>query len=164
MIGKRSRLTIFVAAVILLPALISHLVPARRDFDPKPIARLRHRQPEVVLIGDSVLGGAINSSLFASKTGMRDVELLWNGGAASAAWYLLLKNYVVASGIHPRLVCIFFRERMLTDATFRTTPTYRRFLGVDPAREGAGLSGHPARVTRRKRKARLAASSTGSTR
>ena len=54
--------------------------------------------------------------------------MLWNGGAASAAWYLLLKNYVVASGIHPRLVCIFFRERMLTDATFRTTPTYRRFL------------------------------------
>ena len=60
--------------------------------------------------------------------GQKDVELLWNGGAASAAWYLLLKNYVVASGIHPQLVCIFFRERMLTDATFRTTPTYRRFL------------------------------------
>jgi len=127
-IGKRSFLVIFVAAVVLLPALISHLIPARRDFDPKPISRLRHRQPEVVLIGDSVLGGSIDPSLFAKMTGMRDVELLWNGGAASAAWYLLLKNYVVASGIHPRLVCIFFRERMLTDATFRTTPTYRRFL------------------------------------
>jgi hypothetical protein len=59
---------------------------------------------------------------------VQQVEVLWNGGAASAAWYLLLKNYVVASGIHPRLLCIFFRERMLTDATFRTTPTYRRFL------------------------------------
>ena len=95
---------------------------------------------------------------------MRDVELLWNGGAASAAWYLLLKNYVVASGIHPRLVCIFFRERMLTDATFRTTPTYRRFLGVDPAREGAGLSVHPPATTSRKKKTSLAASSTGFTR
>ena len=128
MIGKRSFLVIFVAAVVLLPALISHLIPARRDFDPKPISHLRHRQPEVVLIGDSVLGGSIDPSLFAKMTGMHDVELLWNGGAASAAWYLLLKNYVVASGIHPRLVCIFFRERMLTDATFRTTPTYRRYL------------------------------------
>jgi len=127
-IGKRWFLVIFVAAVVLLPALISHLIPARRDFDPKPISHLRHRQPEVVLIGDSDLGGSIDPSLFAKITGMRDVELLWNGGAASAAWYLLLKNYVVASGIHPRLVCIFFRERMLTDATFRTTPTYRRFL------------------------------------
>ncbi len=128
MIGKRSRLTIFVAAVILLPAFISHLVPTRRDFDSKPIAHLRKKQPEVVLIGDSVLGGSIDPALFARETGVKDVELLWNGGAASAAWYLLLKNNVVASGIHPRLVCIFFRERMLTDATFRTTPTYRRFL------------------------------------
>jgi hypothetical protein len=127
-IGKRWFLVIFVAAVVLLPALISHLIPARGDFDPKPISRLRHRQPEVVLIGDSVLGGSIDPLLFAKMTGTRDVELLWNGGAASAALYLLLKNYVVASGIHPRLVCIFFRERMLTDATFRTTPTYRRFL------------------------------------
>ena len=128
MIGKRSRLTIFVAAVVLLPALISHLIPARRDFDPKPIAHLRKKQPEVVLIGDSVLGGSIDPALFAREIGVNDVQLLWNGGAASAAWYLLLKNNVVASGIHPRLVCIFFRERMLTDATFRTTPTYRRFL------------------------------------
>lgn len=128
MIGKRSRLTIFAAAVLLLPALLSHLVPARRDFDSKPIAHLRKKQPEVVLIGDSVLGGSIDPALFARELGVNDVELLWNGGAASAAWYLLLKNYVVAAGIHPRLVCIFFRERMLTDATFRTTPTYRRFL------------------------------------
>ncbi|CAN5599055.1 hypothetical protein BH20VER3_BH20VER3_22030 [soil metagenome] len=123
-----SRLTIFLAAVVLVPALVSHLIPARRDFDPKPIAKLRQKQPEVVMIGDSVLGGSIDPRLFARETGLRDVEVLWNGGAASAAWYLLLKNYVVASGIHPRLVCIFFRERMLTDATFRTTPTYRRFL------------------------------------
>ncbi len=124
----RARLTIFVAAVVLLPALVSHLIPARRDFDPKPIAHLRKKQPEVVMIGDSVLGGSINPELFAKETGLRDVELLWNGGAASAAWYLLLKNYVVASGIQPQLVCIFFRERMLTDAAFRTTPTYRRYL------------------------------------
>ena len=124
----RWRLTIFVAAVILLPALIANLIPARRDFNPKPIARLQEKQPEVVLIGDSVLGGSIDPALFARETGVREVEMLWNGGAASAAWYLLLKNYVAASGIQPRLVCIFFRDRLLTDATFRTTPTYRRFL------------------------------------
>ncbi len=128
MSNGRLRLTIFLAAVVLLPALVSHLIPARRDFDPKPIKHLRKTQPDVVMIGDSVLGGSINPQLFAQETGLRDVELLWNGGAASAAWYLLLKNYVVAAEIHPQLVCIFFRERMLTDATFRTTPTYRRFL------------------------------------
>jgi hypothetical protein len=124
----RWRLTIFVAAVVLLPALISHLIPARRAFDARPIAELRQKQPEVVMIGDSVLGGSIDPVLFAKETGLRDVEMLWNGGAASAAWYLLLKNNVVAAGIHPRLVCVFFRERMLTDATFRTTDTYRPFL------------------------------------
>ncbi|MDQ3546671.1 MAG: hypothetical protein M3429_09195 [Verrucomicrobiota bacterium] len=124
----RVRLTILVAAAVLLPALVSHLIPARRDFDPKPIKHLQKQQPEVVMIGDSVLGGSINAELFAQETGLRSVELLWNGGAASAAWYLLLKNYVVAAEIQPQLVCIFFRERMLTDAAFRTNPTYRRFL------------------------------------
>jgi len=127
-VTRRSRLTIFIAAVLLLPALVSHLIPIRRDFDPKPVAHLRKKLPEIVLIGDSVLGGSIDPVLFAREVGVQQVEVLWNGGAASAAWYLLLKNYVVAAGIHPRLVCIFFRERMLTDATFRTTPTYRRFL------------------------------------
>src|SRR5262245_2041296 len=127
-VNRRSRLTIFVVAVLLLPALVSHLIPIRRDFDPKPIAHLRKKQPEIVLIGDSVLGGSIDPTLFAREVGVQQVDLLWNGGAASAAWYLLLKNYIVGSGIHPRLVCIFFRERMLTDASFRTTPTYRRFL------------------------------------
>ena len=125
---RRSRLTIFIVAVLLLPAFVSHLIPIRRDFDSKPVAHLRKKQPEIVLIGDSVLGGSIDPVLFAREVGVQQVEVLWNGGAASAAWYLLLKNYVVAGGIHPRLVCIFFRERMLTDATFRTTPTYRRFL------------------------------------
>ena len=119
---------IFVAAVLLLPALFSHLVPKRRDFDAKPIAHLRNKQPDVVLIGDSILGSSIDPQLFAEKTGARHVEMLWNGGAASAAWCLLLKNYVVPSEAYPRLVCIFFRDRLLTDATFRTTPTYRRFL------------------------------------
>ena len=63
----RFRLTIFIAAVLLLPALISHLVPVRRDFDPKPIAHLRKKQPEIVLIGDSVLGGSIQADLFARE-------------------------------------------------------------------------------------------------
>ena len=127
-IDERWRLAVFLGAILILPALISNSIPSRRDFDPKPIAHLRKNQPEMVLIGDSVLGGSIDPVLFAREVGVNRVELLWNGGAASAAWYLLLKNYVVAAGIHPRLVCIFFRERMLTDARFRTTPTYRRFL------------------------------------
>jgi hypothetical protein len=126
--GERSRLTIFVGALLLLPALIAHLLPARGDFDAKPIARLRNKQPAIVLIGDSILGSSVDPRLLAEKMGVQNVELFWNGGAASAAWYLLLKNYVVASGAHPRLVCICFRDRLLTDATFRTTPTYRRFL------------------------------------
>ena len=89
---------------------------------------MKNKQPDVVLIGDSILGSSIDPRLFAEKAGARQVEMLWNGGAASAAWYLLLKNYVVPSGIRPRLVGVFFRDRLLTDATFRTTPTYRRFL------------------------------------
>ena len=125
---ERWRLAVFLGALLILPAFVSHWIPSRRDFDSKPITHLRKKQPDVVLIGDSVLGGSIDPVVLARELGVRRAELLWNGGAASAAWYLLMKNYVVEAGIHPRLVCIFFRDRMLTDANFRTTPTYRRFL------------------------------------
>ncbi len=51
-----------------------------------------------------------------------------HGGASSAAWYFQFKNYVAESGIRPQLVCIFFRDRMLTDPRFRSEGTYRAKL------------------------------------
>jgi len=116
---------IFVAVVLTIPALLSHLLPVKKHFDSRPLERLRARRPNVVLISDSMLDNGVDTELMGQQLGGRRVELLWHGGAATAAWYFKLKNYVIASGVHPDLVCILFRDWMLTDATFRTTGTYR---------------------------------------
>lgn len=124
-----TRLWLFVALVLGLPALLNQAVPAKRPFNAKPIAQLRAKQPDLILIGDSMLDSRIDVPLLEKQLGEgRRVEALWNGGAASAGWYLMLKNYVIASEVRPRLVCIFFRDRLLTDPSFRTEGIFRGFL------------------------------------
>jgi hypothetical protein len=122
------RLLLFVAVVLLVPAIVSHLLPIKEHFDAGPIARLRARQPAIVILSDSMVDNGIDSGLLEEKLGGRRVELLWYGSSESASWYLRLKNYIVASGIHPELVCIAFRDRILTDPSFRTEGTYRSKL------------------------------------
>jgi hypothetical protein len=122
------RLVVFVAVVLIVPAVASHLAPVKTHFAAKPIAYLRAKQPQVVILSDSMVDNGIDSELLGKLLGGRRVELLWYGGAASASWYLRLKNYIVASHIHPELVCIFFRDRVLTDPRFRTEGSYRSKL------------------------------------
>ena len=123
------RLWLFVVIVLGLPAVISQLVPVKKHFDTEPVAALQEEKPDVILIGDSMLDSRIDPRLLEERLdGGQHVELLWNGGAASACWYLMLKNYVVASGIHPRLCCIFFRDRLLTEPSFRTAGIFRSYF------------------------------------
>jgi len=122
---EKSRLWLFIALVILVPALLNRLVPAKTRFNPKPIERLRAKQPDLVLIGDSMLPSRIDADWLEKKLDCR-VALVWNGGATSAWWYLALKNYVLTTEIHPKAVCIFFRDRLLTSASLRTTGIFRR--------------------------------------
>lgn len=122
------RLLIFVVVVLIVPAIASHLMPMKAHFDAKPIARLRAGKPNVVILSDSMVDNGVDSELLGKLLHGRRVELLWYGGATSASWYFRLKNYIVASGIHPELVCIFFRDRVLTDPRFRTEGSYRSKL------------------------------------
>lgn len=123
------RLWLFVVIVLGLPAMVSQLVPVRKHFDPEPISVMQAKRPDVVLIGDSMLDSRIDARLLEDRLGGgQHVELLWNGGAASACWYLMLKNYVVASGIRPRQCCIFFRDGLLTAPSFRTTRIFRSYF------------------------------------
>jgi hypothetical protein len=121
-------LLIFIACFLALPALVSWCIPLRVRFDKKPIARLQARSPDIVILSDSIVDNGIDPDLLGQLLYGRRVELLWYGGASSAAWYFQFKNYVAASGIRPQLVCIFFRDRMLTDPRFRTEGTYRAKL------------------------------------
>lgn len=127
--AETKRLCIFVALVLGVPALINQAIPVKAHFDSAPIAELRATNPDLVLIGDSMLDSRIDAPLLEEKLGGgQRVAIVWNGGAASACWYLFLKNYVAASGVRPRMVCIFFRDRLLTDASFRTGGIFRSFL------------------------------------
>ncbi|HET6643957.1 MAG TPA: hypothetical protein VFG65_00495 [Fimbriimonadales bacterium] len=128
---KRSatvQLLIFILAILLVPMALNHTLPSKTPFNRQPLERLRADRPAIVLIGDSLVHAAIDPQLLQKELRDGKVEMIWRGGAASAAWYLSLKNYVAASGVQPRWCCIFFTYDLLTNATFRTTATYRSFL------------------------------------
>ena len=55
---------------------------------------------------------------------------LLQAGSGSAFWYLALKNWVIASGIRPRVVFIFFRDTNLTDVMFRLDDQFRWSLDM----------------------------------
>ena len=58
------------------------------------------------------------------------VAPLLQAGSGSAFWYLALKNWVIASGIRPRMVLIFFRDTNLTDVMFRLDEQFRWALDL----------------------------------
>lgn len=126
--SETKRLLLFSAIVLLVPAIVSHSVHVRRKFDTRPVERLRARDPALVFIGDSMLGSRIDQDVLERALGGKRAEVLWKGGAASACWYLTLKNYVGAARVHPERVIIFFRDRMLTNASFRTDGIFRPYL------------------------------------
>ena len=63
-------------------------------------------------------GTRIDVARFTELAG-RNVAPILGAASGSAYWYLVLENYVVASGIRPRAVFIFFRDTNLTDVTWR---------------------------------------------
>lgn len=96
---------------------------ARRPFDPAPIADLARMNPAYVVIGDSMAGSRIDPALLTRLTGQRVAPLEY-AGSGTAWWYLVLKNWVVPSGIHPRRVFVFFRDTNLTDVLFKIDATW----------------------------------------
>lgn len=105
-----------------LPALES--ARERVAFRPTPIQDLQRLQPAYVFIGDSMLGTRIDPAYLQGLTG-EDVALLARAGTGSAYWYLAFKNYLVASGVKPKVVFFFFRDLNMTDPLFRLTGPFR---------------------------------------
>lgn len=98
-----------------LPALES--ARARYPFDPAPIAELQAARPGTVILGDS-MALRIDPDRLAQLSGRPAVPLI-RLATGAAHWYLLLKNYVVASGIAPDRIVVFFRDTQLTDPLWR---------------------------------------------
>lgn len=112
------------------PSYVPALEPARarEPFDPTPIEELRAFPPGLVVIGDS-MAGRIQKRRLEQLSGEVVAPLLRNA-TGSAHWYLIFKNYVVASGVQPKAVIVFFRETNLTDPMFRLGDPYR--VNADP--------------------------------
>lgn len=122
------RLTFFVVAAIVGAAiLVRPFTAVHEQFDKALLQRLQERQPDFVFIGDSMLGYSIDPKRLEDLTGKK-IEVLWYGGAASAAWYLYLKNFVAGGGLHPRRIFIFTHDEVLTEPRFRTTGKYAQQL------------------------------------
>jgi hypothetical protein len=104
-----------------LPALESRR--PRRPFNAGAVDYVRETEPGYVTIGDS-MAGRIDPEVLAELASVPVVPLPLNA-TGPAYWYLVLKNWVAASGARPRLVFIFFRDTLLTDVTFRLDGPYR---------------------------------------
>ncbi len=113
------------AAARATPSYLPALEPARarEPFDPTPIDELRAVPPGLVIIGDS-MAGRIHKRRLEELTREPVAPLLRNA-TGSAHWFLIFKNYVVASGVKPRAVIVFFRDTNLTDPMFRLGHPYR---------------------------------------
>jgi len=101
----------------------------RRPFDAGPREAITRQNPGYVVIGDSMAGSRIEPPLLGRLTG-QTVFPLFLAGSGSAWWYLALKNWVIASGSHPRRTFIFFRDTNLTDPFFRAEGQYRWSLDL----------------------------------
>jgi hypothetical protein len=96
----------------------------RIAFRPGPIADLQRLRPSYVFIGDSMLGTRIDPGYLAGLVG-EDVALLARAGTGPAYWYLSFKNYLIASGVRPKVTFFFFRDLNMTDPLFRLTGPFR---------------------------------------
>jgi hypothetical protein len=80
-------------------------------------------QPELVLIGDSVLYLGVDQEGLSEELGMETYSI-GVPGSGSAVWYLILKNVVLGASHRPKYAAIVFRDTMLTTPSFRTTGRY----------------------------------------
>jgi hypothetical protein len=96
----------------------------RAAFNAARLTDLARLSPGFVVIGDSMAGTRIDERRLGELTG-RPVAPLLQAGSGSAFWALALRNWVIASGIHPKVVLIFFRDTNLTDVLFRLDEQFR---------------------------------------
>jgi hypothetical protein len=98
-------------------------------FESSRVSDLQRLDPGVVVIGDSMAGTRIDERRLGELAGQPVAPLL-QAGSGPAFWYLALKNWVIASGIKPRVVFIFFRDTNLTDVMFRLDQQFRWSLDL----------------------------------
>lgn len=125
-----------------LPAL--ETFRARVPYDPTFREDIRKIRPQVLFIGDSMLGSRIDPT-HMTRTIRRQSWWVMQPGTGPAWWYLALKNHVLAAGVKPRVVFVFFRDDNLTDVMFRLDPAFRWSLDTVAGPEEPELNAVVAR-------------------
>ena len=106
-------LALLVGAVLLPPILIGGPA-ARMPFNRGPLDHLKGYRPDYIIIGNSMAYTRISWKKLEDLMPGRRAALLRLPGSRMDVWYLMLKHYVVDSGIKPRRVFLFFRDYNLT--------------------------------------------------
>lgn len=103
------------------------------EFRQSVIDDLRYGKPTWVFIGDSMMGTRIDPLQLGEISSTHDelVSFLYHPATGPAWWYLAFKNHLVASGVKPRVVFVFFRDTNLTDTHFRLESQYGFGFGLD---------------------------------
>lgn len=88
--------------------------PKPAPFDARPLVRMKTNRPSVVLLGNSMVYTRFSAPLLNELVSPTRVEVIAIGGSKSAVWYAQIKHTVVASGVRPLRLVLFFRDRELT--------------------------------------------------
>lgn len=105
-----------------------NLVERNPTVDARYLNLMKQAKPEVVLLGNSMLGEGVDERLLMNRTRLRMIKL-WGGGWSSAVWYLATKNIIIPANPKPDTVVLFFRDHFLTHPSNRVTGEYKR--GID---------------------------------
>lgn len=98
------------------------------QYDPDLLAKLSRMKPDLVLLGNSMLGESVAQDNISKTLGVSSAKV-WLGGAGSAWWYLVIKNILSELDHKPKYVGIFFRDNYLTLPQHKTAGKHKR--GID---------------------------------
>jgi hypothetical protein len=145
-------------AVIAVPLAIPLVLPAdpverKVAFDQRRVDSLVKKQPDVVLIGNSMLNTRVNKSLFQDMVAPNTTGFVAEGGTRSTVWWFMMKNVVGALKTPPKVIFIFYRDYDFTSPGLHLEGNYldvaRSFMKPDDetllamAKNDSGPVQHP---------------------
>lgn len=117
--------SILVSACVLLryhAAYPGAVGPELDDFvSTQYLEALSAQQPQVVVLGDSMVQENVDAKALASRLG-RSVYSIGYPGSSSAVWYLIVRHEIAGAPAQPQTLVILFRDTMLTQPSHRISP------------------------------------------
>ena len=110
---------------------ISYPKPLGPEFDEEIrinyLESLEGSKAEIVLMGDSTLGEAVDFVLLEQEL-KKEIMPIGIPGSAATLWYLIIKNNIIQSVHKPAYLILFIRDTVMTVPEYRTTGAYFNFI------------------------------------